>query len=251
MSVIEYERLDECLLVTLNRPEVRNAVNFEMMDQLADIIRLAREDNAVKALILTGKGEDAFCSGGDLGEFHQLRTYEEARYMLLKMSKVLTQLAFLPKPSFCFINGAAVGGGLELATACDFRFAKTGARLGFIQVRQAITTGWGGGSLLLEKLNSQKALEWLMCGRFIAAEEAIESHFIQASMETITKNEIMQKVHPYIHNENTAVMAYKEMLIRKWKHTGLSERIEEEVDRCAALWEKPAHMEAVNRFLSK
>ncbi len=251
LSVIEYDRVDGCLLVTLNRPEVRNAVNFELMDQLAEIIRIAREDQAVKALVLTGMGNDAVCSGGDLGQFHQLQTYEEARYMLLKMSKVLTELAFLPKPSFCFINGAAVGGGFELATACDFRYAKEGVRLGFIQVRQAITTGWGGGSLLLEKLDSQKALEWLMCGRFIPVEEAVEAHFIQEAMETVTKDEIIRKVYPYIHNDSAAVMAYKEMLIRKWKYTGLMERMEAEVDRCAALWEKPAHIEAVNRFISK
>ena len=249
--MMKYERLGDCLLVTLNRPEVRNAVNFEMMDQLADVIRMAKEDKTVKALILTGSGEDAFCSGGDLSEFHQLQTYEEARFMLLKMCKVLAELAFLPKPSFCFINGAAVGGGLELATACDFRFVKEGVRLGFIQVRQAITTGWGGGSLLLEKLEPQKAFEWLICGRFISVEEARAAHFIQDSMQSITKEAIVETVNPYIHNDCSAITAYKEMLIRKWKNAGLSERMEIEADRCAALWEKPAHIEAVNRFISK
>ena len=251
LRVIKYERLGECLYVTLNRPEVRNAVNFEMMDQLSEAISMAEKDRTIKALILTGSGEEAFCSGGDLGEFHQLHTYEEARYMLLKMSKVLVQLAFLPKPSFCFINGAAVGGGMELAAACDFRFAKEGARLGFIQVRQAITTGWGGGSLLLEKLDSQKALEWLMCGRFITVEEAVQTRFIQAAYKSVTTDEILEKVNPYITNAPEAVMAYKEMLIRKWESSGLSDRMEQEVDRCAALWEKPAHLEAVSRFLAK
>ena len=69
LSVIKYERLGECLFVTLNRPEVRNAVNFEMMDQLAEAISLAGKDRTIKALILTGSGEEAFCSGGDLGNF--------------------------------------------------------------------------------------------------------------------------------------------------------------------------------------
>lgn len=238
-------------MVVLNRPEVRNAVNFEMMDQLAGAIQLASEDEEVNAFVLTGAGEEAFCSGGDLREFHQLRTFTDAYEMLLKMSNVLKQLAFLPKPSFCFMNGAAVGGGLELATACDFRFAKKGARLGFIQVRQAITTGWGGGSLLLEKVDSQRALEWLMSGRVISIEEGIESRFIHSSMDTMKKDQMINRLEPFMQHEWTAVMAYKEMLIRKWRETSLSERMEQEVERCAALWEKPAHLEAVNRFLSK
>ncbi|WP_462406447.1 enoyl-CoA hydratase/isomerase family protein [Gracilibacillus sp. Marseille-QA3620] len=238
-------------MAVLNRPEVRNAVNFEMMDQLAAAIQLASEDEGVKAFVLTGAGEDAFCSGGDLREFHQLHTFQDAHRMLFKMSNVLRQLAFLPKPCFCFVNGAAVGGGLELATACDFRFVKKGARLGFIQVRQAITTGWGGGSLLLEKLDSQRALDWLMSGRIISVEEGVESRFILSSMDTMEKDDMMNKLEPYMQHEGTAVMAYKEMLIRKWRETGLAERMEQEVERCALLWEKPAHLEAVNRFISK
>lgn len=103
------EREQGCLLFTINRPEKRNAINFDVMDGLSEAINRTKKPG-VKALIITGAGEDAFSSGGDLSIFHQLKTEEEAYGMLSKMSNILYRLLTLPKPTIALINGTAVGG---------------------------------------------------------------------------------------------------------------------------------------------
>lgn len=96
--------------ILINRPEKRNAVNYQLMDELKSILSKAAHDDEVKLLVLTGAGSEAFCSGGDLSEFQDLHTEEEAFTMLSKMGEILYTLAVFPKPTFALINGSAVGG---------------------------------------------------------------------------------------------------------------------------------------------
>ncbi|WP_261179315.1 enoyl-CoA hydratase/isomerase family protein [Anaerobacillus sp. CMMVII] len=105
----------------------------------------------MKIVVLTGAGTDAFCSGGDLSIFHHIHTKGEAKEMLLKMAKVLHKLFFFSKPTVAYLNGTTVGGGCEIATACDFRIAEKKLKIGFIQGRLGITTGWGGSTYLMER----------------------------------------------------------------------------------------------------
>ena len=138
----------------------------------------AAHDDEVKLLVLTGAGSEAFCSGGDLREFQDLHTEEEAFAMLSKMGEILYKLAVFPKPTIALINGSAFGGGCEIATACDFRLAKSGIKLGFVQGTLGITTGWGGASLLLEKNTRAKSVKLLLDAKIHKAEEAKEFGFV-------------------------------------------------------------------------
>ena len=149
------------LLFTINRSEKRNAINFDVMEGLAEAITRASSPD-IKALVITGKDDRAFCSGGDLSVFHLLHTKEEAYPMLSKMANILYSLLTLPVPTIALINGIAIGGGCELAAACDFRVARDGINAGFVQGKQAITTGWGGGSILAEKLQAPIAMKLLL-----------------------------------------------------------------------------------------
>lgn len=124
---------DGSLLITINRPEKRNAINYEVMERLGDVLSDAESDETVKMLMLTGRVDAAFCSGGDLSEFHTLPTEKEAYKMLSKMGMVVNKLATFPKPTAAFLNGTAVGEGAEFAAACDYRIARENSRFGFIQ----------------------------------------------------------------------------------------------------------------------
>lgn len=234
----------------LNRPEKRNAVSYQLMDDLEEAINNASQDNSVKVLVITGEGERAFCSGGDLSEFHSLNTEDEAYGMLSKMGAILYKIATFKKPTIAILNGHAVGGGCELATACDFRLAKSGVKLGFVQASLGITTGWGGASLLLEKIPQQSAMQLLLNGTVYTAEKAQQLGFID---EIIDGNleEWETFVEAMVTRELGVLQAYKKLLIDKFEVANLQGRMETEIRECAKLWETEAHHQAVANFFSK
>jgi enoyl-CoA hydratase len=238
------------LLFTINRRDVRNAINYDVMAGLEKLLEMG-EDRKYKALVITGAGESAFCSGGDLSAFHQLKTEEESYQMLSKMSSILYRLLVYPKPTIAILNGSAVGGGCELATACDFRVGRKGIKAGFIQGRLAITTGWGGGTMLIEKLGSTNALKLLMTADLYEAEQLLSLGFLQELYDGERQQVIEFYIEKMMKLETDVLSAYKEILVRKWEETNLQMRIEEEVRSCANLWQSEAHHQQVASFLKK
>lgn len=233
--------------VSFNRPEKRNAVNFLLMDELEIALSHAASDDEVKVLILTGEGSQAFCSGGDLSEFQNLYTEEDAFGMLSRMGEILYKLAVFPKPTIALLNGSAVGGGCEIATACDFRLARRGIKIGFVQGTLGITTGWGAASLLFEKLPKQNALKLLLDAKIHNSENAKEIGFIDEIVDLEEWNEFAQG---FLRHEPGVLMAYKKILVKKWQDGGLKERMDAEIRECAKLWATDAHHAAVSHFLN-
>jgi enoyl-CoA hydratase/carnithine racemase len=238
------------LLFTINRSEKRNAINYEVMQGLSEALKRSSEPD-ILALVITGAGDHAFCSGGDLSVFHLLHTKKEAYKMLSKMARILYELLTLPIPTVALINGTAIGGGCELAAACDFRLARMGIKAGFVQGKQAITTGWGGGSILAEKLQPSKAMKLLMDAELQTAEALKEVGFFD---EVYTDNSL-HAVNAYLgeilSHDPGVLQSYKRLWIRKWEVALLRERIEEEVVQCSSLWESDAHHEHVKKFMEK
>ena len=237
---------------TIDRQEKRNAVNDEVMNGLKKVITYVKEQNNVRFLVVTGAGEKSFCSGGDLSEFHTLETEDQAFRMLSKMGHILYELATLRVPTIALINGAAVGGGCEIATACDFRLIASHAKAGFIQGTLAITSGWGGGTYLFERgLRHDRALKMLVDAKPYDAQLLYEIGWAMRVFEGSKEQALdefiaeMRKIHPSVHQ------AYKEIELRKWRERNMYERVMEEVRACAKLWESEAHHEAVNSFLTK
>ena len=246
------DKQDGILTFTIDREEKRNAVNDQVMDGLQEVITYIQTNDDVRFLVITGAGEKSFCSGGDLSVFHALETEEQAFGMLSKMAKILYDLATLNVPTIALINGAAVGGGCEIATACDFRLVASHAKCGFIQGTLAITSGWGGGTYLFERgLRHDRALKMLIDAKPYEAELLYEIGWAmrvfegdkQLALDDFIAN--MRKIHPSVHQ------AYKEIELRKWRKHNMYERVMEEVRLCAKLWESEAHHEAVNNFLTK
>jgi len=237
------------LLFSITREDKRNAINYEVMEGLAESISMARTDS--KVLIITGKGERAFCSGGDLSVFHSLRTKEEAHPMLSKMADILYSLVTLPIPTIALLNGTAIGGGCELAAACDFRLARKGIRAGFVQGKQAITTGWGGGSILAEKLSTAMAMKLLMEAELQTAEELKEAGFIDALFEDQPLSACVAFIEKIVSVDLLVLQSYKRIWIRKWEEAKLRLRMEEEVRNCSLLWERTEHHNHVKTFINK
>ncbi|WP_203246130.1 enoyl-CoA hydratase/isomerase family protein [Sporosarcina beigongshangi] len=237
---------------TIDRPEMRNAVNGAVMEGLEQFLNQIEDNPAVAFAVITGAGNRAFCSGGDLAEFHGLQTADDAFPMLSKMAVLLYRVATLPMPVIAVVNGAAVGGGCEIATACDYRLVSSHTKAGFIQGTLAITTGWGGATLLFEKDGKHDRVFRLLSEAEIhTADQLLDAgwatELYKGSAEEgltsfLTK---MSNIHPSVHR------AYKTIAIRKWTADFMRDRMLEEARQCSLLWESKAHHEAVERFLLK
>ena len=158
--------------ITLNRPQVLNALNRKTVEELEDCLKRSTSDSAVRALILTGVGEKAFVAGADINELARLNPVEAKEYSLYGQG-VLHRLETLGKPSIAAVNGFALGGGCELALACTMRIASKTARLGQPEVKLGILPGYGGTQRLARLCGKGVAHELILTGEMISAEEAL------------------------------------------------------------------------------
>jgi enoyl-CoA hydratase/carnithine racemase len=229
----------------INRPDKRNAVDYDVMNDLEQALKKVKGNAAIRAFIITGTGEHSFCSGGDLSIFHALHTKKEAYSMLSKMGGILYDLMTLPVPTYALINGAAIGGGGEIASACDQRWAFPHAKIGFVQGKLGITTGWGGASMLFEKVPSPQAMQMLNSATIYSAEVAEKLGFVQ---KIVPANET-HTLHESLVQSSGVLRSYKQTLVSKWEQTNLKERMLAEIEQCAYLWEQDEHHDAVARFL--
>jgi enoyl-CoA hydratase len=144
--MVDLEFDDGLAVVTIDRPHARNAISLETMDQLEKALDGA---DGAKALVLTGAGDRAFVSGGDLKELSALRTELEASSMAFRMRTICDRIARFPGPTIAALNGHALGGGAEFAVAADIRLAADDVKIGFNQVTLAIMPAWGGAERLV------------------------------------------------------------------------------------------------------
>jgi enoyl-CoA hydratase len=167
-----YEKRDRIGFITFNRPKVLNALNRKTMEELNQILIAAREDEDVRALLLTGAGEKSFVAGADISEL-AVQTPVSGRDTALFGQSVLHRLEMLGKPSIAAINGFALGGGCEVALACSMRLASRTAKLGQPEVKLGILTGYGGSQRLSRLCGKGVAHELCLTGEMISAVEAL------------------------------------------------------------------------------
>lgn len=181
MSVIHLEqRTVENAVVAvlwLNRPERLNTINREMLDALRTQFTTLERDEQVRAVILTGTGERAFCAGADVSQFPSM-TPLDAEALMGYGQAVFQQIDECPKPVIAAVNGYALGGGLELALACDFRIMAQGAKLGQPEITLANLPGWGGTQRLPRTIGEPMAKELILTGRLVEAPEALSLHLV-------------------------------------------------------------------------
>jgi enoyl-CoA hydratase/carnithine racemase len=169
---VTVERRAAIAWVTLNRPAAANALSRNLVAELGAAVRGLRGDADVRAVVITGAGDKAFCAGADLKE-RRAMTLDEARAFLRDLNGTLDDIARFPAPVVAAINGAAFGGGLELALACDLRLCAEGAEMGLVEVRLGIIPGAGGTQRLPRVVGAAAAKELILTGRRIPAPRAL------------------------------------------------------------------------------
>ena len=176
---------DSIAILTINRPEVLNAINIDVIAEISDAIDAAQADDKIKVVIITGAGEKSFCAGADLKYVINLSPIEAERYATT-IHTLLNKLENLPKPVIAAINGYALGGGCEIALACDIRVASVNAKIGQTEVKVGIPPGWGGTQRMLRLLKVSKAKELIYTGKMITAEEAFQIGLVNKVVDLAT-----------------------------------------------------------------
>jgi enoyl-CoA hydratase/carnithine racemase len=168
--------------VTLNRPEARNALSRQVNLELYELAAELGGDSDVRAVVLTGAGDKAFCAGADLKERKGVTAAETGPYVNA-ISGAINAWAAIPRVTIAAMNGSAYGGGLELALACDLRIAVTGAEMGLTEVRLGIMPGAGGTQRLPRLIGVARAKELILLGRRFDAQRAAEIGLVMAVVE--------------------------------------------------------------------
>ena len=171
LDSLQIDRDGAVAVVTVNRPKVLNALNTQTMDELRRTILALRHDDSVRAVILTGAGEKSFVAGADINEL-AVQTPAGGREHALRGQHVLDLIENMGKPVIAAVNGFALGGGCELAMACTLRIASEHARFGQPEINLGIIPGYAGTQRLARLVGAGRALEILLTGEQISAQEA-------------------------------------------------------------------------------
>jgi enoyl-CoA hydratase len=250
-STVLYEERDAVGLITVNRPEVHNALNLATIGELRSLCLRLRAEDRLRALVLTGSGKATFLSGGDLKEFQQIKTAEEARKMTSTMKEVTDMLAHFPWPVIAAVNGRAVGGGCETAIACDFRIASETAELGMRQIKLGIMSGWGGGPRLIHLVGRSRALLLMLTGDMLKAHEALAVGLVD---EVVPPDRVVDRAlelaRSIAANAPLAVRAYKR-LANETAQVPLEAAIALETELFGPVWVSEDHEECVRAFFEK
>ncbi len=237
-------------LLTVNRPAHRNAIDFATMDELEDVLGLLEADADLRVLVLTGGGE-TFISGGDLKDFQVLTTAEDGRRMARRMASILTRLSRLPVPVIAALNGPAVGGGTEVALACDLRVAAANAYFSFRQVSMGIMTAWGGAPRLLSLLGFSRALHYLLTAERISPDQALQFGLVQKVVPTGQALAGGLELAEHLASQPPlAVRAIKDTL-RHIVGVSFDKASAIEVEAFGQVWASEDHDEAVNAYFEK
>lgn len=219
MSII-YEKKGRIATITINRPEVRNAIDLDTGQELIKAWTDFRDDPQLWVAILTGAGDKAFSSGADLrglGEFYQSMTPFQRRHLSETSPGLggITRHLRIMKPIVAAINGYCFAGGLEMALACDFRLASDNAVFGLLEVTRGIIPGAGGTQRLPQIIPLPKALEMILLGRKIDAQEALRIGLVS---EVFPLSHLMPSAfrlaEELCQNAPLAVQAAKEAVLR-------------------------------------
>lgn len=167
-----FEVRDGVAFITVNRPDKLNALSDAVIDELGDAIQRVASDETIKGVLLTGAGDKAFVAGADIGVLAKQGTFD-GKQRSLKGQGVLRALETCGKPVVAAVNGFALGGGCELAMACTLRVASTQAKFGQPEVKLGIVPGYGGSQRLPRLVGKGRALDIILTGRMVDAEEAL------------------------------------------------------------------------------
>ena len=254
LAVVRIEILEHVMTLTLNRPDVLNAVDLALTEQLGEALEAAEADPAVRAVIVTGAGDRAFCAGADLGAISRGEDIHSARQPHQQWGFAGYVAHAISKPTIAAVNGFALGGGTEIALASDLIVAVEDATFGLPEVKRGIIAGAGGAFRLTQQLPPKLAMEMLLTGEPITAQRAFELGLVNRVVRReVLLAEAMNLARRITANAPLAVQATKRVAhgIEARRVAGDAQHWEHSLRESTALLGTADAVEGVRAFTEK
>jgi enoyl-CoA hydratase len=236
-------------LISINRPEVMNALNLEVRKEILKILDVAEKDDSIRALVITGVGDKAFSAGADIKMFQTMTPFLAKEY--LKITKgTSNRIEDFPKPVIAAVNGYAIGGGLELAMSCDIIIASEEAKFGQGEINVGIIPGVGGTQRLPRLVGTKKAKEMIFTGDLIDAKSALEIGLVNS---IVPKENLMESVENFV----AKIITKSPLILRLAKEAlnrsaaGLKDGLDYESTLFSLCFASRDQKEGANAFLEK
>ena len=243
------ERRDRVAIITINRPEKRNALNIKTRAEGAALIEELRADDSVGVVVITGAGDKAFIAGADIAEFAG-RTAMMQRDVMTNRS-LFNAIDSFPKPVIAMINGYCLGGGCELALACDIRIASENASFGQPEINLGIIPGGGGTQRLTRLVGEGKAMEMILSGEIIDAKTALTIGLVNHVVPLDQLEAKTMEIASRIAEKSPIALSLAKEAVKIASRSNLDEGLRREVDLFALCFSTEDKDEGVAAFLEK
>ncbi len=249
MAVVDVKKKKHICWAEVNRPESKNAIDFEVMDRLEQTLDEIEKNGAIRVFILSGAGHQYFATRGNIKAFSHLKTKEEGKKMAGRMTAILERLEENRFWTMACINGEVYGGGCELLLAFDFAIASKTATFSFTQASLGLPPGWGGVTRLVERVGRSRALEWLGSNVIISSDDALQTGLI--NKQSIT-SELRRNTWEWalkLSRVDPDLIQELKTGTKKALYLPRDESLQRELDQFAQFWATPQHHEKVADFL--
>ncbi len=246
---IIFEKKDSLAWITLNRPEVRNAQNDAVRAEISWALENIRDDDSVRIIIITGAGDKAFSAGADISEFPKRAPADILKGKGVK--RMTDLLREIPKPAIAMVNGLALGGGCELAMACDIIIASENAQFGQPEINVGVIPGAGGTQVLPRLVGEKKAKEMVFTGGFISAQEALSWGLINKVVPADKLKDAVLEMAKAMMRHSPIIMKLCKLAINKSLDVPLIVGMDYERDLFAMCFGTEDQKEASKAFLEK
>ncbi len=245
---LRYEVDEGIAWVTFTRPKALNALAADVLREIAEVSEVIAEDPEVRVAVFTGEGK-AFVAGADIGEISELKEVFVAREYSLGGQEVMNHIAALPLPTIAAINGYALGGGLELALACDLRVASNKAKLGLPEVGLGLIPGFGGTQRLPRLIGAGRAYDLILTARHVPAEEALQLGLLNRVADDVIA--AARKLAQQIAKNSPVALALAKESLARGVDVPLPEALEIEADLFGMACTTKDMREGTSAFLEK
>ncbi|HEX8177266.1 MAG TPA: enoyl-CoA hydratase-related protein [Pyrinomonadaceae bacterium] len=243
------ERRERVAIITINRPEKRNALNIKTREEGAMVLEELSADETIRVIIFTGAGDKAFVAGADIAEF-QGRTAITQREVMLGRS-LFTAIDNFPKPVIAMVNGYCLGGGCELALSCDLRIASDKASFGQPEINLGIIPGGGGTQRLTRLVGEGKAMELILTGDIIDAQTAYNLGLVNMVVPAADLEAKTMELANRIAEKSPVALRMAKEAVKLALRSNLDEGLRREVDLFALCFSSQDKDEGVSAFLEK